>query len=87
MFVRQQRKCTTTSVTERTARQSPVAVFPTSPVPWAVVVLSSQVLRKVPEFRGPTTPATLTSASFIEAFIEAMAKHRHPQRETDPPRI
>jgi catalase len=27
------------------------------------------------------------SAQAIEAFIEAMAKHRHPQRETDPPRI
>ena len=27
------------------------------------------------------------TAKAIESFIEAIAKHRHPQRETDPPRV
>ena len=27
------------------------------------------------------------SSAAVKAFIEALAKHRHPQRETDPPRV
>jgi catalase len=38
---------------------------------------------------GDVDPGLLQSdaAAGVEAFVEALTKHRHPERETDPPRI